>query len=87
MKKNLWVQSSYESINYSDGDAVEQRIYNIIQEVTDLLPLSLALRQYCTDWPSTYHLTANCANLLRPFGASLKGADVFEIGAACGAIT
>jgi len=83
---NIWHQSHYDSIAYSDGDEAEQRIIDIISKVSDLSVLSPELRQHCTDWPSLYHLSSNRANILRPFETSLTG-DILEIGAGCGAIT
>lgn len=85
---NVWAKSGYSSINYSDGDATENSIANAISKASDLSVLSPELMKNCIDWPSTYHLSSNRANLLRPieqlFGVNR---DVLEIGAGCGAIT
>lgn len=83
---NVWTRADYTGIAYSDGDLVEQRIANIINEASDLSVLSAELRQHCTDWPSLYHLSSARANILRPFESILKG-NILEIGAGCGAIT
>lgn len=82
----IWQRPGYAGIAYSDGDAVETRIRNIVDQAQDLSVLSSELRAHCTDWPSLYHLTSLRANLLRPFTQCLKG-NVLEIGAGCGAIT
>ena len=82
----IWARENYEGIAYSDGDEVEQRLLNLIGQASDLSVLSDELRQHCTDWPSSYHLSGARANLLRPLEAHLKG-DILEIGAGCGAIT
>ena len=84
---NVYCNNEYKSINYSDGDSTEQGIYKIISNVKDLSVLSTELRDYCDDWPTVYHLGSERANILRPFEDILKGADVLEIGAGCGAIT
>lgn len=83
----IWSKPGYGGIAYSDGDDVEQRIANIIREAQDVSVLSSELRQHCTDWPSLYHLTGTRANILRPLHDRLRGAEVLEIGAGCGAIT
>jgi GT2 family glycosyltransferase/2-polyprenyl-3-methyl-5-hydroxy-6-metoxy-1,4-benzoquinol methylase len=84
---NVWSRSGYEGIAYSDGDEIEQRITGIVKQASDITVLSTELRQHCTDWPSLYHLSGTRANILRPFEEFLRGADVLEIGAGCGAIT
>jgi 2-polyprenyl-3-methyl-5-hydroxy-6-metoxy-1,4-benzoquinol methylase len=86
VKDSTWIRSGYDGIAYSDGDDVEQRIASIIVTASDISVLSSELRQYCTDWPSIYHLSGTRANILRPFESSLRG-DILEIGAGCGAIT
>lgn len=84
---HVWRNPSYQGIAYNDGDEIETRIYNIIKNATDISTLSTELRQQVTDWPSQYHLTSARANILRPFEQTLKGANVLEIGAGCGAIS
>ena len=83
----VWLNPSYKGIAYNDGDEIETRIFNIIKNATDISTLSTELRQHCTDWPSQYHLTSARANIMRPFEQTLKGANVLEIGAGCGAIS
>ena len=84
---HVWLNPSYKGIAYNDGDEIETRIATIIKNATDISTLSTELRQHCTDWPSQYHLTSARANIMRPFEQTLKGANVLEIGAGCGAIT
>ena len=84
---NVWLNPSYKGIAYNDGDEIETRIFNIIKNAVDITTLSTELRQHCTDWPSQYHLTSARANIMRPFEQTLKGANVLEIGAGCGAIS
>lgn len=81
-----WSRPGYSSIAYNDGDEPEQRVAGIIGEAADLSVLSNELKQFCTDWPSTYHLSAARANILRPFRDELQG-DILEVGSGCGAIT
>jgi 2-polyprenyl-3-methyl-5-hydroxy-6-metoxy-1,4-benzoquinol methylase len=84
---HVWLNPSYTGIAYNDGDEIETRIFNIIKNATDISTLSTELRQQVTDWPSQYHLTSARANIMRPFEQTLKGANVLEIGAGCGAIS
>jgi len=84
---NVYCNKNYKSINYNDGDSIEQNIYNIISKASNLSVLSNELRTHCIDWPTIYHLGSERANILRPFENSLNGASVLEIGAGCGAIT
>lgn len=75
-----------ERFLYSDGDAVEQRLLEIIRNARDLSSLSPELSSQITDWPSKYHLSRMRANLLRPLSELLQG-SVLELGAGCGALT
>ncbi len=85
---DVWSQSSYSSIAYSDGDEVEERIRCIISASQDTTVLSDELQSKITDWASLYHLSRARANLLRPFQSQLScGMEVLEVGAGCGAIT
>ncbi|MDD2302074.1 MAG: class I SAM-dependent methyltransferase, partial [Eubacteriales bacterium] len=83
----VWLRPGYAGIAYSDGENVERRIAAIIERASDLTVLSEELRRHCSDWPSFYHLSGARSNILRPFKDILKGADVLEVGAGCGAIT
>ena len=82
----LWSRSGFSSIQYSDGEETEQELYRIVLEATDLSSFSDELQSHCTDWVTTYHLSKQRANLLRPFEEQLSG-SVLEVGAGCGAIT
>ncbi|WP_131782175.1 rhamnan synthesis F family protein [Legionella gresilensis] len=86
-KTQVWSRPDYESIPYSDGDEVEERLAVILTEANDLSVLSTQLKKYCTNWPWSYHLSSARANILRPFQKELDGAEVLEIGAGCGAVT
>lgn len=83
----VWSRTDFESIRYSDGDIIEQRLQSIIDDATDVSVFSPELALHIDDWPTEYHLSAQRANILRPFAHILNGAKVLEIGAGCGAIT
>jgi len=82
----LWRRPDFSGIGYSDGTDVESRLLEQLQSASDLSVLSVELKRLCVDWVSTYHLSGNRANIVRPLG-SLDGSDVLEIGSGCGAIT
>jgi Predicted glycosyltransferases len=84
---NIWSRPEYNCISYSDGSVVENHILEVLRNTTDRSTLSPELRKSCQDWATTYHLSSERANLLRPFGTILENASVLEIGAGCGAIT
>lgn len=83
----IYRRPEYSSIDYSDGDSVEERIHALINATDDRTVLSDEIRNHCTDWPTIYHLSCSRSNVLRPFEEALKNAKVLEIGAGCGAIT
>lgn len=82
----VWQRPEFAGIAYSDGDEIENRIWQAITSTQDRTVLSTDLKRHCTDWPSLYHLSGTRANLMRPLKALFKG-DILEIGAGCGAIS
>lgn len=84
---NFWVKPDALPFGYSDGEAIEQQLLEIVQRANDVSITSSELRQRAQEsWPLMYHLHARRANLLRPVQHLLTG-KVLEIGAGCGAIT
>lgn len=83
----IYERQEKSSFGYSDGDAVEGRIYNALKQSNDVSLASEELNRYATDWPSRYHLTPARANILRPLETQLKGKKVLELGSGCGAIS
>ena len=67
---------------YSDGDAVENRILDIVRNQEGY---EYALDEY-TSWPILYHLTRQRENIVLPMEIS-KTDEVLEVGAGMGAIT
>ncbi len=86
-KANIWHRQTTEDFGYSDGDAVEERIFAAIESCDDVSLYSKELLAHQTDWASLYHLSADRVNVLRPFAAKLANAQVLELGCGCGAIT
>ncbi len=83
----IWVKKDRQSLGYSDGDAVEEKILSVINNAKDISLFSVELFKQQNDWPSRYHLSADRVNVLRQFAQSLAGAAVLELGCGCGAIT
>ncbi|MEA3467253.1 MAG: class I SAM-dependent methyltransferase, partial [Thermodesulfobacteriota bacterium] len=82
----FWHRSGFDGIDYSDGQEIEQRIFDIISETSDRSVLSDELRLQITDWPTEYHLSNLRHCLLRPLEIQ-SGDRVLELGCGCGAIT
>lgn len=82
----VWQRPEFTGIAYSDGDEIENRIWDAIKATPDRTVFSVDLKRHCTDWPSLYHLSGVRANLMRPLKNVFQG-DILEIGAGCGAIS
>jgi SAM-dependent methyltransferase len=82
----VFCRGSVRDFAYSDGEAVEDGLLQVLRAANDVSSDSEELEANITDWPSRYHLSRSRANLLRPYRDIFKGA-VLEIGAGCGAIT
>ncbi len=73
------------SIAYSDGDAVEARILDLLRAAPDLgSHVRIAEGEY-DSWPVRYHLCPERSLLLRPFRFS--GLRVLELGAGMGGVS
>lgn len=82
----IWLASDTQPFNYSDGDEVETRLLQTIQQANDVSLYSDELYAAMKDWPSEYHLSRNRHNLLRPFSFTSKE-TILELGCGCGSIT
>jgi len=83
---NLWAVDTPKEIYYSDADAAEKYLKNVVMKAQDLSSLSLELEGAIHDSVSEYHLSSQRANLLRGFNLdSIK--NVLELDSGCGAIT
>lgn len=74
------------AFDYSDGEAAEQLLHQILSDSSDLSSTSKELDAKVVDWPSEYHLSSVRANILRGF--DLTGVTrILELGCGCGSIT
>lgn len=87
LELRIWRRIDFSGIAYSDGDEMENRILGVLRDTYDVSILSPELKAKCNDWTTSYHFSRLRPNILRPFSDRLKGADVLEIGAGCGAIS
>lgn len=85
-ESRAYIHPEGESFDYTDGQEVEQRIYDCIRKARDRSVFSEELEGMITDWPSMYHFTPMRHNLLRHIELR-AGEDVLELGCGCGAIT
>jgi len=84
--ERLWRRRGEVEFLYTDGDAVEERVFEIVSSAQDLSVLSEELAAQIAGWPLRYHLSASRSNLLRPLAELLRG-ESLELGAGCGALT
>jgi SAM-dependent methyltransferase len=82
----IWQRPGHQGLDYSDGNAVEQRLLAAIRQSLDVSTNSAELQLNVVDWPSEYHLSPVRHNLLRPFAFG-PGDHILELGCGCGAIT
>jgi GT2 family glycosyltransferase/glycosyltransferase involved in cell wall biosynthesis/SAM-dependent methyltransferase len=86
IESGIWLPPQDNSIPYSDGDAAEKYLEQVLNNAADLSNDSPELILAMKDWPSRYHLSPERSNLLRPLGIS-RESRVLELGCGCGAIT
>lgn len=85
-KYNYYFKQGIGSISYSDGENVEDGLYETLRSTNDKSVLSDELASKILDWPSEYHFSRLRHCLLKhlPFKAD---DSVLELGCGCGAIT
>ncbi len=73
------------SISYSDGDAIEKQILDVLVAAEDVSSNAWLGEQKFKSWPHRYHLSAERANIVRHL--DFGGLDVLELGAGMGAVS
>jgi 2-polyprenyl-3-methyl-5-hydroxy-6-metoxy-1,4-benzoquinol methylase len=76
-----------EFFAYSDGQEMEAGMLESLRKIRDRSVFSHEVRALRKNWTTKYHFSPLRGNLLRPFADELRGADVLEMGAGCGAVT
>jgi len=83
---NVYLHPNRQHIDYSDGVATEEKLYQIISQVKDRSIFSPQLQANIKDWPSEYHFSSSRHNLLRHIHFQPHD-QILELGCGCGAIT
>jgi len=84
-ESKIYIYPKSFDYEYSDGDEVERRIYEILRNSPDNSSCSDFLKKSIVDWATEYHFSEYRSNLLRHFDFANK--NILELGAGCGAIT
>ena len=83
---SVWSADSEKKFDYSDGQAAEQALRDILVHAKDRSSLSVELDIAASDWVTRYHLGSERANLYRFL--DLTGIkQCLELGCGCGAIS
>lgn len=85
-KEGVYYLRDRRSFNYSDGDEIENYIYNVINKAKDISINSRELEEKIKDWPSLYHLSRERSIAYNSLELP-SNALVLEVGCGCGAIT
>ena len=85
-EQRIWQRSAEQTIAYSDGYIVENRLLEVMKNSKDLSSTSTELQAAIQDWPSEYHLSWVRSNLLRSLQL-YKTDEILELGCGCGAIS
>src|ERR1043165_4421619 len=84
----VWIKNNYENkIEYSDGEAEETKIYELLKNCSDVSVLSEELESHIFNWTSLCFFSKKRANLIRPFASLFKGKTILEVGCGAGSIT
>ena len=89
-KNNILIhpEKNIETFNYSDGDLIENYIFDVLEKIADKRSNSDELEQYIKDWPTIYHFSKSRVNLLRFLEEYISfNVNLLEIGSGCGALT
>ena len=83
----VWTAGTHGVFGYSDGDVIENRLYEIVRTSSNVDIFSPELIGQICDWPSEYHFSPRRANILRMLQNLDETTKILELGCGCGAIT
>jgi SAM-dependent methyltransferase len=83
---SVWRVRGSAPFDYSDGQAHEQYLRDVLLNARDLSSGSYELEAHIRDWISEYHLSRKRSQVLRGFTFD-RSNRVLEVGCGCGAIT
>ncbi len=86
LDSGIYAHPASSVFSYSDGDAAETYLYEVIHKARDVSSLSVELEGNIRDWSSKYHLCSIRSNLFRGFNFK-NGATALELGSGCGSVT
>jgi len=80
-------EGSADSFLYSDSDAAENELLEILQRTEDKSTVSSELEKSIHNWTTRYHFSSARANIIRSLDFLPENSKVLEIGAGCGAVS
>jgi 2-polyprenyl-3-methyl-5-hydroxy-6-metoxy-1,4-benzoquinol methylase len=84
--EGVWQIADAQPFAYSDGEATEEYVLNVIRNSTDISSSSRELESKIVDWPTRYHLSRERS--LAYWGMLFKpGMRILEVGSGCGSIS
>jgi SAM-dependent methyltransferase len=86
LEYNYYSRLDGQSISYSDGSDIENKVFDIVKSVKDKSVLSDELTSHIHDWPTEYHFSKSRHCILRPLPFK-RDDSILELGCGCGAIT
>ncbi|MFT5698321.1 MAG: hypothetical protein ACI8ZB_001176 [Desulforhopalus sp.] len=85
-ESGIWTKIDRLDFSYSDGDKIEDRLFQQLKDCADVSQASDDLQRLIVDWPSEYHFSPLRSNLLSSFRLH-QFDNILEIGSGCGAIS
>lgn len=85
-KNGVYFIDKHSDFKYSDGDKIEEYIFEAIRNSKDISSESQELESYIKDWPSRYHLSRERVLAYKSLNIP-PTANILEVGCGCGSIT
>ena len=85
-ENRLHISDDTGTIQYSDGESEETKLFRTIGSIKDLSSISWELQRLIESWAQRYHLSMHRGAIVRCLPLS-PHSQVLELGAGCGAVT